>query len=138
MLARSKLDSTENKISKAFINNEINHENFETIINEEKNYWELKESIRMMKSQRNDSEKKKTIWLKKVKEKALKKILDKMHKYKKMLSYCLKCKKIQKTLNPRVSKTSNNKTMLLSRCAICGSKKSRFIKEQEASGLSCS
>ena len=59
MLARSKLDSTENKISKAFINNEINHENFETIINEEKNYWELKESIRMMKSQRNDSEKKK-------------------------------------------------------------------------------
>ena len=38
MLARSKLDSTENKISKAFINNEINHENFETIINEEKNY----------------------------------------------------------------------------------------------------
>ena len=57
MLARSKLDSTENKISKAFINNEINHENFETIINEEKNYWELKESIRMVKSQRNDTEK---------------------------------------------------------------------------------
>ena len=95
MLARSKLDSTENKISEAFINNEINHENFATIINEEKNYWELKESIRMMKSQRNDTEKK-TIWLKKVKEKALMKILDKMHKYKKMLSYCLKCKKIQK------------------------------------------
>ena len=62
MLARSKLDSTENKISKAFINNEINHENFETIINEEKNYWELKESIRMMKSQRNDTEKKQSDW----------------------------------------------------------------------------
>ena len=62
MFARSKLYSTENKISKAFINNEINHENFETIINEEKNYWELKESIRMVKSQRNDTEKKQSDW----------------------------------------------------------------------------
>ena len=38
MLERSKLDSIENKISKALINNEIDHENFATIINEEKNY----------------------------------------------------------------------------------------------------
>ena len=38
-------------------------------------------------------------------------------------------------INPRVSKTSNNKAMLLSKCAICGSKKSIFIKKQEASGL---
>ena len=36
---------------KALINNEISHEDFETIINEEKKYWELKESIRMMNSQ---------------------------------------------------------------------------------------
>ena len=48
----------------------------------------------MMKFQRIDTEKK--IWLKKVKEKALMKLLDKMHKYKTMLSYCLKCKKIHK------------------------------------------
>ena len=38
-------------------------------------------------------------------------------------------------VNPRVSKTSNGKTMLLLKCTICGSKKSRFIKEQEGSGL---
>ena len=51
-----------------------------------------------------------------------------------MQSYYLKCKKNTENINPRVLKTSNNKTMLLSKCAICGSKKSRFIKEQEASG----
>ena len=38
-------------------------------------------------------------------------------------------------MNPRVSNTSNGKTMLLSKCAKCGSKKSRFIKNQEAKGL---
>ena len=49
MLARSKLNSIEGKISEALINNQISHENFITIINEAKNYSELKESIRMMK-----------------------------------------------------------------------------------------
>ena len=39
---------------------------------------------------------KKKIWLKKVKEKQLMKLLGKMHKYKTMISYCLKCKRIQK------------------------------------------
>ena len=48
MLARSKLDSIESKISEALINK---HEEFITIINEERNYRELKESIRMMKGQ---------------------------------------------------------------------------------------
>ena len=57
MLARSKLNSIENKISKALINNEIKHEDFTTIIDEEKKYRELKESIRMMSSQRSDTEK---------------------------------------------------------------------------------
>ena len=51
MLARSKLNSIEGKISEALINNQISHEDFITIINEEKNYRELKESIRMMKGQ---------------------------------------------------------------------------------------
>ena len=60
MLARSKLNNIESKISEALINNEINHEDFMIIINEEKNYRELKESIRMMNSQRNDTEKKKS------------------------------------------------------------------------------
>ena len=57
MLARSKLNSIENKISKALTDNEISHEDFETIINEEKKYRELKESIRMMNSHRSDAEK---------------------------------------------------------------------------------
>ena len=51
-----------------------------------------------------------------------------------MESYCLKCKKHTKSINPQVSSTSNGK-MILSKCAICGSKKSRFIKNQEAKGL---
>ena len=53
-----------------------------------------------------------------------------------MKSCSLKCRKNTENINPRVSKTSNGKTMvLLSNCAICGSKKSRFIKNQEAKGL---
>ena len=57
MPARSKLNSTESKISEALINNEISHEDFMTILNEEKKYQELKESIRMMNSQRSNVEK---------------------------------------------------------------------------------
>ena len=58
MLAGSKLNSIESKLSiQALINNEISHEDFITILNEEKKYRELKESIRMMNSQRSDAEK---------------------------------------------------------------------------------
>ena len=57
MLARNKSNSIESKISEALINNEISHEDFMTILNEEKKYRELKESIRMMNSQRSDVEK---------------------------------------------------------------------------------
>ena len=57
ILARSKLNSIESKISEALINNEVSHEDFMTILNEEKKYQELKESIRMMNSQRSDVEK---------------------------------------------------------------------------------
>ena len=52
-----------------------------------------------------------------------------------MLSYCLNCKKNTESVNPRVSATSNGKAMMLSKCAICGSKKSKFIKEQQAKGF---
>ena len=51
------MNSIESKISEALINNEISHEVFVTIINENKKYRELKESIRMMKNQRSDTEK---------------------------------------------------------------------------------
>ena len=57
MLARSKLNSMESKISEALINNEISHEDFMTILNKENKYQELKESIRMMNSQRSNVEK---------------------------------------------------------------------------------
>ena len=49
--------------------------------------------------------------------------------------YYLKCRKDTANINPRVSKTSNNRTMIISKCAKCGGKKSRFIKGQEAKGL---
>ena len=55
-----------------------------------------------------------------------------------MLSYCLKCKKKKKStesIDPKVSAASNGKATILSKCAICGSKKSKFIKKQEAKGL---
>ena len=57
MLATSNLNSIENKISKALMDNEISHEYFETIINEEKKYRELRESIRMTNIQRSDADK---------------------------------------------------------------------------------
>ena len=52
-----------------------------------------------------------------------------------MESYCLKCRKCTKNINPQLSSTSNGKTMILSKCAICNSKKSKFIKQQEEKGL---
>ena len=51
-----------------------------------------------------------------------------MYKYK-MKSYCLKCRKDTENINPRVSNTSNGRTKILWKYAICGSKKSRFIKD---------
>ena len=52
-----------------------------------------------------------------------------------MESYCLKCRKNTENINPEVLSTSNGRVMILSKCAICGSKKSRYIKHQEAQGL---
>ena len=49
-----------------------------------------------------------------------------------MESYCLKCRKYTENIDPKVSGTSNGTIMILSKSAICGSKKSRFIKNQEA------
>ena len=51
MLARSKSNSKESKISEALINNQISHEDFITIINKERNYRKSKESIGMMNGQ---------------------------------------------------------------------------------------
>ena len=52
-----------------------------------------------------------------------------------MLTYCLKCKKNTKNLDAKMMKTKNGRFVLSSKCAVCSSKKSKFIKEQEAEGL---
>ena len=53
-----------------------------------------------------------------------------------MNSYCLSCKKKNtENSNQKMVKTKNNRLMMLSKCAICNNKKSRFIKKQEAKGL---
>ena len=52
-----------------------------------------------------------------------------------MKSYCLQCRKDTENKNPKISKTTNGRTMLLSNCVVCGGKNSRFIKNQEAKGL---
>ena len=54
-----------------------------------------------------------------------------------METFCLKCKNHTENINPQVSSTSNGKVMILSKCAICNSKKSKFINKQEAKGLLC-
>ena len=51
-----------------------------------------------------------------------------------MLSYYLKCRKNIESKNPKAVRTKNGR-MMLSNCVVCNSKKSKFIKEQEASGL---
>ena len=52
-----------------------------------------------------------------------------------MLLYCLRCWKNTESKNPKVVRTKNGRIMLLSKCEVCDSEKSEFIKEQEASVL---
>ena len=51
------------------------------------------------------------------------------------LTHCLLCKRDTKNINPKVVRTKNNRLAMMSKCAICGKNKFRFIKEQEAKGL---
>ena len=51
------------------------------------------------------------------------------------MPYCLKCRKNTERKNPVVVRTKNRRIMLLSKCEVCDSKKAKFIKEQDASGL---
>ena len=52
-----------------------------------------------------------------------------------MLTYCVKCRKITENLNSKIFKTKNDRLIIQSKCSICGIKKSRFVKAQEANGL---
>ena len=50
-------------------------------------------------------------------------------------TYCLACRKYTKNINPKIVRNRENRLMIESNCSICGSKKSRFIKEQKALGI---
>ena len=50
-------------------------------------------------------------------------------------TYCLVCKKYTKNNNPKIVINKQNRLMIQSNCATCSSKKSRFIKEQQAMGI---
>ena len=52
-----------------------------------------------------------------------------------MLSYCLKCRKNKESKNTKVVRAKNERIILLSKCVVCNSKKSKFVKQQEPSGL---
>ena len=52
-----------------------------------------------------------------------------------MLSYCLKCRKNKESKNTKVVRAKNARIMLLSKCVVSNSKKSKFVKQQEPSGL---
>ena len=52
-----------------------------------------------------------------------------------MKTYCVKCRKDTKTIDPKMVRTKNNRFVMQSKCSVCGIKKSRFVKEQAAKGL---
>ena len=52
-----------------------------------------------------------------------------------MKTYCVKCRKDTDNIDPKMFRTKNNRLFMQSKCSVCGNKKSRFVKEQEAKGL---
>ena len=52
-----------------------------------------------------------------------------------MNTYCIKCRKDTENIESKIVRTENNRLVTQSKCSVCGIKKSRFIKEQEAKGL---
>ena len=52
-----------------------------------------------------------------------------------MKTYCVKCRKDTENIDPKIFKTKNCRLVMQSKCSVCGIKKSRFVKEQEAKGL---
>ena len=52
-----------------------------------------------------------------------------------MKTYCVKCRRYTENIDPKMAKTKNNRLIMQSECPVCGIKKSRFVKQQEAIGL---
>ena len=60
--------------------------------------------------------------------------IDVTHKFK-MKTYCVNCRKDTENIDPKMVRTKNNRLVMQSKCSVCGIKKSRFVKEQEAKDL---
>ena len=128
MLLRSKLNSIGSKISEALINYESVMKTLQQLLMKTKTIVNLKKALKWWKLKEVILKK---LWLKKVKEKTLMKLLDKIYK---MISYCLKCTKNTENtenINPKISRTSNGKTMILSNCAICDSENENLSKNKK-------
>ena len=52
-----------------------------------------------------------------------------------MKTCCVKCRKDTENIDPKMVRAKNNRLIMQSKCSVCGIKKSRFVKEQEAKGL---
>ena len=103
-LAKSKLNSVEVLISEVLIDSNISHDEFVLINNVQKKFDDMKEEIKTS----NEKQKFKL--------------------YKTKLSYFLKCRKNTESKNPNVLRTKYGRIMLLSKCSVCNSKKSKFLK----------
>ena len=112
LLAKSKLNRIDTLISKALIDPVISHDEFILINTVLKEFYDSKKDIKNS----ND------------------KLKFKLY-IKAMASYCLKCRKNTESKIPKVVKTKNGRIMLLSKCTVCDSKKSKFIEEQDAREL---
>ena len=106
LLVKGQLNTIEVRISEALIDSYISHDKFVSVNNMLREYNEMKEEIKNLKT-------------------SVKYIT------KTMEIYCVSWKKYTANETSSVRKTNQNRLMLLSNCAICGKKKSTFIKNQE-------
>ena len=53
----------------------------------------------------------------------------------KMQTYCLVCKKNTENEDAKMGKSKNNRIMLMSKCTVCGNKRPKIVREQDAKGL---
>ena len=116
MLAKPTLNNIKVFISKTLTDSIISHDEFVLINDVLKQYNEMKKEIRYLMTYSVYWK----FWF----------ICKSM-----LLYHCLKCRKNIESKNPKAASTKNRKVMLLSNCVVCDSKKSKFIKQQEASGL---
>ena len=52
-----------------------------------------------------------------------------------MKTYCMRCRRDTENIDPKMFRTKNNRLIMQAKCSVCGIKKPRFVKEQEAKGL---